>query len=151
MSRREYPEVPRVGVGAIVIRDGKVLLIKRGSPPNADFWAIPGGMLELGETLQQGAEREIFEETGIRIRAGKPIYTFDFLQHDPDGRIHYHYVIVDLEATYLSGDIRPADDALDAHWATPEECLALSVSKKTLDLLRGMGFIHDLNDGRDHS
>ena len=79
MSKREYPEVPRVGVGAIVIKDGKVLLVKRAAPPNKNMWAIPGGMLELGETIQEGAEREIFEETNIRIRAGKPIFTFDLL------------------------------------------------------------------------
>lgn len=141
MSRREYPDVPRVGVGAIVIKDGKVLMIKRAAPPNQNLWAIPGGMLELGETLQQGAEREIFEETGIRIRAGKPIYTFDFLQRDPDCRLHYHYVIVDMEATYLAGDIRAADDALDARWIEPEECRILPVSKMTLKILRDMGFI----------
>ena len=83
MSKREYPEFPRVGVGAIVIKDGKVLMIKRAAPPNNNMWAIPGGMLELGETIQEGAEREIFEETNIRIRAGKPIFTFDYLEQYP--------------------------------------------------------------------
>lgn len=141
MSRREYPDYPRIGVGAIVMKDRRVLLIKRGTPPSQNLWAIPGGLLELGETLQEGAEREIFEETGVRIRAGKPVYTLDFLHRDPDGMIRYHYVIVDMEATYLSGEIRADDDALDVRWLTAEECQTLPISKKTLELLRDLGFI----------
>ena len=143
MSRREYPSLPRVGIGAIVINDAKVLMIKRAAPPNQNLWAIPGGMLELGETLQEGAEREILEETGIRIKAGKPIYTFDFLERDQEDRLHFHYVIVDLEATYLGGEIQAADDALDVRWMTPEECLDPSISKTTLKILRDLGFIPD--------
>ncbi len=141
MSKREYPDHPRVGIGAIVIKDGKVLLIKRAAQPNQNLWAIPGGMLELGETLQAGAEREIFEETSVRIKAGKPIYTFDFLERDQEGRLHFHYVIVDMEATYLEGEIKAADDALDVRWVSPEECRILPVSKTTLKILGDLSFI----------
>ena len=74
MSKREYPESPVVGVGAVVIKGGKVLLVKRGVDPKKGLWAIPGGSLKLGETLQEGAEREIMEETGITIRAKEPVY-----------------------------------------------------------------------------
>ncbi|MBI4634248.1 MAG: NUDIX hydrolase [Deltaproteobacteria bacterium] len=141
MSKREYPDVPRVGVGAIVIKDGKVLMVKRAALPNRNLWAIPGGMLELGETLQEGAEREIFEETSIRIKAGKPIYTFDFLERDQQGKVRFHFLIVDLEAEYVGGEIRAADDALDVRWVTPEECQSLPISKNTLKILGDLGFI----------
>ena len=141
MSKREYPEFPRVGVGAIVIRDGKVLLVKRAALPNRNLWAIPGGMLELGETLQAGAEREIFEETGIRIKAGKPIYTFDLLERDTEGRFHFHFVVVDMEAEYLGGEPLAADDALDVGWVSPEECRSLPLSENTRKILRHLGFI----------
>ena len=142
MSNREYPDCPRVGVGAVVIRDGGVLLIKRGIPPSEGLWAIPGGMLELGETLQEGAEREIFEETGIRIRAGEPVHTFDFFEKDADGRIRFHFVIVDMEADYISGEPKGADDALEARWLTPQEINGLPVSKNTLQLLKKVRFLY---------
>ena len=142
MSEREYPEFPRVGVGAIVIKDGKVLMVKRAAPPNKNLWAIPGGMLELGETLQEGAEREIFEETSIRIRAGKPIFTFDLLERDNEGRVYFHFLIVDMEAEYLAGEIKAASDALDVCWVTPEECQNLPLTSNTLRMLEELGFIH---------
>jgi len=141
MSKREYPEFPRVGVGAIVIKDGKLLMIKRAAPPNQNLWAIPGGMLELGETIQEGAEREIFEETNIRIKAGKPIFTFDLLERDNEGRVHFHFLIVDMEAEYLAGEIKAASDALDVRWATPEECNLLPSTSNTIRMLRALGFL----------
>lgn len=141
MSKREYPDFPRVGVGALVIKDGNVLLIKRAVPPNKNLWAIPGGMLELGETLQEGAEREIFEETNISIRAGKPIYTFDLLERDKKGNVYFHFVVVDMEAEYLEGEIKAASDALDVRWVTPEECQILPVSNNTITMLKELGFI----------
>ncbi len=141
MSRREYPDSPVVGVGAVVIRDGKVLLVERGVHPNKGIWAIPGGSLKLGETLQEGAEREILEETGITIKAGDPFYSFDFFERDDNGRIRFHYVIVDMKGDYISGDVRGADDALSARWITPEELNDLPVSNNTLKILKSMQFI----------
>jgi ADP-ribose pyrophosphatase len=141
MSKREYPDRPVVGIGAVVIRDGKVLLIRRGIAPGRGLWAVPGGSLELGETLQQGAEREILEETGITIRAREPIYAFDFFERDPDGRIRFHFVIVDLAADYIRGDVKGADDALEARWLAPGDLDHLPVSKNTLKLLQAAGFI----------
>jgi 8-oxo-dGTP diphosphatase len=141
MSRREYPQRPIVGVGAIVVREGKVLLVKRAAPPSRGLWAIPGGSLELGETLQSGAEREILEETGIRIRAGAPIYAFDFLEYDASDRLQYHFVVVDMEAEYVAGEVQAADDALDARWVSPEDLEGMPVSINTLKILRARGFI----------
>lgn len=141
MSGREYPDRPRVGVGAIVIREGRVLLVQRGIEPSRGLWAIPGGSLELGETIQEGAEREILEETGVVIRAGEPVYTFDFFERDGAGRIRFHYVIVDVPGEYVSGQVRGADDAADARWLSPEELDALPVSPNTLRVLRKVGFL----------
>lgn len=141
MSKREYPQYPRVGVGAIVVKDGKVLMVKRAAPPNKNLWAIPGGMLELGETLQEGAEREIFEETSIRIRAGKPIFTFDLVERDKDGKVYFHFLIVDLEAEYVAGEIKAASDALDVRWATPDECQTLPTTSNTIRMLKELGFM----------
>jgi len=141
MSRREYPQKPVVGVGAIVVRGGKVLLVKRAAAPSRGLWAIPGGSLDLGETLQEGAEREILEETGIRIRAGAPVYAFDFLEYDIENKLHFHFVVVDMEAEYVGGDLRAADDALDARWVSPEDLREMAVSKNTLRILKERGFI----------
>ncbi|HOI72761.1 MAG TPA: NUDIX hydrolase [Syntrophales bacterium] len=141
MSGREYPDRPRVGVGAIVIHEGRVLLVERGIDPSRGLWAIPGGSLELGETIQAGAEREILEETGIVIRAGEPVYTFDFFERDAEGRIRFHYVIVDVIGEYVSGRVQGADDAADARWLSPEDLAALPVSRNTLRALRKVGFL----------
>jgi 8-oxo-dGTP diphosphatase len=135
MSRREYPDGPICGVGAVVIKEGKVLLVKRGVDPNKGMWAIPGGSLKLGETLQEGAEREIMEETGVTIKAKEPVYSFDFFERDNDGRVRFHYVIVDMIADYICGEVQGADDALDARWVSPEELKDLQVSRNTLKIL----------------
>jgi 8-oxo-dGTP diphosphatase len=141
MSRREYPEGPIVGVGAVVIREGKILLVKRGCAPSEGLWAVPGGTLELGETLQQGAEREILEETGVTIRAREPIHTFDFFERVEGGRIRFHFVIVDVAADYICGDVKGADDALEARWLAPADLECLPVANNTLKLLQKLGFI----------
>ena len=131
-----YPDLPRVAVGAIVFKDNKILLVRRDKPPADNLWAIPGGRVEIGETLQQAAEREIFEETGITIRAGEPVFTFDVIDRDSRGRIRFHYVIVDLTADYLRGEPRPGDDASAACWVSSDELATLEVSSKTRQLLK---------------
>jgi 8-oxo-dGTP diphosphatase len=140
MTRRGDRHLPRVGVGAVVIEEGRVLLVKRGFDPGRGMWAIPGGLVELGETLQEAAEREILEETGLVIRAGLPFYTFDLIQRDKNGAVEFHYVIVDLRADVVSGRISPGDDALDARWVTAADLERLPVTPTTLKLLRTMGF-----------
>jgi ADP-ribose pyrophosphatase len=131
-----YPDKPRVAVGAIVFKDNRVLLIRRGKPPAENLWAIPGGRVEIGETLREAAEREIFEETGVTIRALVPVYTFDVIERDTRGRTRFHYVIVDLTADYIRGDPRAGDDATAARWVSPDELAALKVSSKTRQLLK---------------
>ncbi len=136
MSMHEYPDSPQSAVGAIVIRDDKVLLVKRSKPPGKGLWAIPGGRVELGETLKEAAEREVKEEAGIIIRAKSPVYTFDVIQRDDQGRIRFHYVIVDLLADYVSGKPNPSSDACEACWVTPQELEELPVSQTTRELLK---------------
>ncbi len=144
MPRREYPECPLVGVGAVVLKEGRVLLVRRGVAPNCGLWAIPGGGLKLGETLRECAEREILEETGIRVRTREQIYTGDLVDRDAEGRVRFHYVVIDFAADYLSGEVNGSDDALEALWVSPEELAGLSATKTTLLLLRQIGFLPPL-------
>jgi ADP-ribose pyrophosphatase len=138
---KHYPDRPRLAVGAIVFKDGRVLLVRRGQPPAEGEWAIPGGSVEIGETLQQAAQRELLEETGIVIQAGEPCFIFDVIQTDTDGRVRFHYVIIDLLADYVEGYPRAGGDAADARWVSAEELGGLTLSPKTRDLLqRRFGF-----------
>ncbi len=132
----EYPDAPRLAVGAVVFKENRVLLVKRGKPPGMGQWAIPGGSVKLGETLQVAAEREVMEETGIVIAAREPVYTFDVVARDPHGRIRFHYVIVDLSAEYMSGELRPGDDAVAARWVAADELVSLAVNSRTRTLLQ---------------
>lgn len=125
-----------MAVGAVVFKEDRVLLVRRGQPPAEDFWAIPGGRVKIGETLQQAAEREIREETGVQIRAAKPIYTFDVIERDESDGVRFHYVIVDLSADYVSGELSAGDDAVDVRWVSAEEIKMLAVNATTLRLLQ---------------
>jgi 8-oxo-dGTP diphosphatase len=140
-SSNAYPLAPRVGVGAITLKDGKVLLVKRGIEPSYGLWAIPGGTLKLGETLQECAAREVLEETGIMITVGACVYVFDFFERDDAGKIKFHFVIVDFAADYISGEPKGADDALEARWLSPQELRDLPVAKNTINALRSIGFL----------
>jgi len=132
----EYPDRPRVAVGAVVMHEGRVLVVERGNPPAQGIWALPGGSVELGETLAEAAEREVFEETGIVVRAGAVVHTFDAVVRDDDGRVRFHYVIVDLECEYISGRVAAGGDARAACFASRQEFAALRSSRATVDLLR---------------
>jgi ADP-ribose pyrophosphatase len=134
-------ENPQVAVGAVVVKDGKILLVKRFKAPHKDLWAIPGGSVELGETLQEAAEREILEETGLTIKAKEPVYTFDLIERESNGNIRFHYVIVDLSSDYIRGKLCAADDAMEAHWFTPEELEHLAMSDSTRNLLQTIDFL----------
>jgi len=131
----KYPDAPRTAVGAVVFKDRAVLLVQRGKAPALGMWAIPGGSVQLGETLQAAAEREILEETGIVVRASEPVFVFDVIQPDEYGRVKYHYVIVDLAAEYVAGDLFPGDDAADARWVREEDLARLHINPATRRLL----------------
>ena len=128
-------KAPVIGVGAVVIREDKVLLVKRGTAPFVGQWCIPGGKVAFGETLQQAAEREILEETSIVIRAGKPVYAFDII--DTSNTEHsFHYVVIDLDATYISGEPDARDDAMEAAWFSRHEIDRDDVQELTRNFLR---------------
>jgi 8-oxo-dGTP diphosphatase len=111
---REYPTVPRVGIGAVVLRPDGVLLVRRGRPPALGQWSIPGGAQELGETVEAAARRELFEETGLRVGALTLVAHVDSIHPDPDGRIRYHYTILDFAARWQGGEPVPGDDVTAA-------------------------------------
>ncbi|MBI3560739.1 MAG: NUDIX hydrolase [Gammaproteobacteria bacterium] len=127
---------PTLAVGAIVLHHDAVLLVKRATPPCVNEWAIPGGKVHLGETLQQAAEREILEETGIRIRAKEVVYHFEIIAPDAQQNIRWHYIILDLEAEYLSGTPSANSDASAARWVTRQEFSHLPINNATRQLLK---------------
>lgn len=134
-NTREYPAHPALAVGAVVFKDNRVLLVKRGNSPAQGVWAIPGGSVELGETLKTAAEREVFEETGIVIKAGEPILSFESIHRDDKDQVRFHYYIVDVAASYISGEPTAGDDALDVGWISKEELGRLDVNPSTLKAL----------------
>ena len=110
---------PVVGVGAVVWKEGRVLLIKRGQPPRQGSWSLPGGRQELGETVAEGAIREVREEAGIDIRILDTVAVVDLIERDPAGAVTHHYTVIDLLAEWVSGEARAGDDAADVAWADP--------------------------------
>ena len=135
-----YPDGPRVGVGAVVIKNGQILLVQRGKPPSLGKWAIPGGSARLGENLRTAAEREVFEETGISVKALEPVDVSEVIEKDNSGLIRFHYVIVDFTANFLSGKVAAADDALDAKWVSSRELSEFDINASTLELLNKLHF-----------
>jgi 8-oxo-dGTP diphosphatase len=128
-SGREYPERPLVGVGGVVISNGRALLIRRGGPPLEGQWSIPGGMLEVGETLLEGVRRELLEETGIEVSVGELIDVFERINLDGDGKTRYHFVVLDYLCEAMSGEARAGSDVTDVAWAAPGELANYSLSE----------------------
>ncbi len=116
-----YPTQPQIGIGIILLRGDDVLLIRRGRPPGAGQWSLPGGKQELGETAEAAARRELREETGLECGALTMVAHADSITHDETGRIEYHYTILDFAARYTSGEPLPGDDASACVWAAPAE------------------------------
>ena len=122
--KREYPEAPRVGVGAVVVQDGRILLVRRGQEPMKGRWSIPGGLLELGEALLDGVVREVREETGLEVRPVELIELLDRIHREetPEGtRIRYHYVIADYLCRVTGGELRASSDAEEVRWVERAE------------------------------
>lgn len=149
--RREYPEAPIVGVGAVVVHAGRVLLIERGQEPLKGEWSPPGGALELGETLEEGVVREVEEETGLRVEPVRVAEVFDRILRDEDGRVRYHFVLVDflcrLSAGQSTDAVQCASDAVRARWAGPDELdgvrdFTVRVIRKALAMDAGGGDRH---------
>lgn len=141
---REYPPLPIVAVGAVVFRAGKVLLVRRKREPSRGLWSLPGGVVKLGEGLREAVAREVKEECGIAVKVGAVVEVLDRIFADPNGRIRYHYVIIDFVASWRKGRLKAATDISDAAWIDPRairnfpltEGLA-PVVEKALGLARG--------------
>ena len=118
---RRYPDRPIVGVLAVVMRGDRVLVVRRTNPPMPGRWGFPGGVLELGETVDQGAMRELLEETGVIAEAAGPLTVIDTIDRDPEGRIRYHYTLVAVIGRWQSGEGVAGDDADEVAWLTRAE------------------------------
>ena len=130
---------PLVGVGAIIIERDCVVLVKRGHPPLAGEWSIPGGVLEMGETLRQAAAREALEETGLTVEVGELLGVYDRILRDADERTRYHYVLIDFLCRRIAGDPEAAGDAADARWFGRGEIGQLSLAEDTTEVIK-LGF-----------
>ncbi len=128
---REYPSHPVVGVGAIILDGNRVLLVRRANAPLEGVWSIPGGRLELGETLTEGLHREIREETGLRIEILDQMEVFERIMRDGDDHVQYHYVLIDYLCEPAGGVLRAADDADDARWVEQHEMAELTMTEGT--------------------
>lgn len=117
MTGREYPARPLVGIGIVVLKPGAVLLVRRGRAPSLGEWAIPGGAQELGETAEAAARRELLEETGLTVGPLHLAAHVDSIHRDPEGRIRFHYTILDFAARWQGGDPAATGDVTDATWA----------------------------------
>jgi 8-oxo-dGTP diphosphatase len=113
---RSYPERPFVGIGAVVFRADRVLLVKRAKAPREGEWSIPGGIQHLGETVHEALRREVLEETGLGVEVVDVVAVVDAIFRDEDGRVKYHYTLIDLLAEWRSGEARPGDDAAECAW-----------------------------------
>jgi 8-oxo-dGTP diphosphatase len=135
VTTHQYPDRPVVGVGGVVVKDGKALVIKRGHEPRKGEWSLPGGRVELGETLVDALRREIKEETGLDVEVGPLLDVFDRV-HRADHRIQYHFVILDYLCTCTGGTLCAGDDADDAAWIAGDELEAYGVNEVAAAVIR---------------
>jgi len=133
---REYPDRPIVAVGVVVFKEQHVLLIKRNKPPKSFMWSIPGGAQGLGEKLQETAKREVFEETGIKIKNVKLLDVVDFIERNEIGDIKFHYSLIDYAATYKEGSLIAGDDAMEARWVAMDELEHYNLWTKTTSIIQ---------------
>jgi 8-oxo-dGTP diphosphatase len=137
--RREFPEVPLVGVGTIILEGDRVLLVKRAHPPIQGQWSIPGGVLEVGEMVREAAVREAREETGLMVEPGELLGVYDRILRDPEQRVQYHYVLIDFLCRAVGGELLAASDAAEVRWFTRGELPPLQLAEDTLEVI-GTGF-----------
>lgn len=139
MSHRLYPERPMVGVGVLIERDGRYLLIKRAADPDKGMWSVPGGLVEVGEKVKDAAAREALEETGLRVEIVERLGVVDKIMRDDEGRVRYHFIIVQFLARIVEGEVKAMDDALEARWAEPSEFRSYELTVSLREFLREIG------------
>lgn len=133
---REYPPAPVVGVGGVVVRGQRALLIRRGHEPRKGEWSIPGGVVELGEPLHAAVRRELEEETSLTVEVGPLVEVFDRIHRDSAGRVRFHFVIFDYVCRAADGDAAPGSDADEVAWVTAEELAAYGVNPHAAAVVR---------------
>ncbi len=134
--KRHYPEQPVVGVGAVVFRGDEVLLVRRGQEPARGSWSLPGGLVELGETLEAALRREVLEETGLAVTILGLSAVLDRIYHDADGLIPYHYVLIDYACEYEAGELSPGSDVTAAQFVPLAELEDLALPRYTARVIR---------------
>ncbi|MGE0395046.1 MAG: NUDIX hydrolase [Vicinamibacterales bacterium] len=134
-GRREYPDRPYVGVGGVIVDDGRVVLIKRRFEPLAGEWSLPGGNLEVGETLEAAVAREMEEETGLVVEVGPVIEVFDRIMRDAEGRVRFHFVLVDYLCWPVGGSLRAASDVSEAALVDPLELGPYGLTAKATSVI----------------
>lgn len=133
---REYPTSPLIGVGAVIWREDRVLLIRRGKPPRENEWSLPGGRQELGETVAEAARREAHEETGLAITVRDVVAVVDLIDRDAAGRVQFHYTLIDVLAEWQSGEAVAGDDAAEVAWVALDELPRYSLWSETERVIR---------------
>jgi ADP-ribose pyrophosphatase YjhB (NUDIX family) len=123
--KRLYPEQPIIGVGAVIVDRGRALIVRRNTEPLKGEWSVPGGVLELGEKLRDGAAREVLEETGLHVQVGEVLDVFDSIFADTEGRTEYHYVLIDFLCSAEPGEAQAGSDVSEVRWATAAEIESL--------------------------
>jgi ADP-ribose pyrophosphatase YjhB (NUDIX family) len=134
-SSRRYPERPILGIGAIVVNDDKVLLIERGHDPLKGEWSLPGGAVEVGESLQDAVRREVLEETGLEVEPLSVVEIFERIMPDREGRVEYHYVLVDYLCKLIGGRLGAASDVSRAEWVPRSELRNYRITEGTLAVI----------------
>jgi len=134
--KKEYPKHPMVGVGAIIVRNGKILIVKRKSEPGKGRWSVPGGLVELGETVGQTVVREVKEECNLNVEVDRLIDVVDSLTKDEEGNIKYHFVILDFFVKLKGGELKAGDDAEEARWVPLEEVEKYNLTKTFREFLK---------------
>lgn len=135
VEKREYPERPLVGVGGVVVEEGKVVLVRRGREPLRGEWSLPGGLVETGEELEQALRREILEETGLKVRVGERVEVLERIHRDEQGRVQFHYVLVDYLCRVESGRLAAASDASEARWVERSALGAFHLRPETVRVI----------------
>ncbi len=142
---REYPDLPISSVGAVVRKGGKILLVKRGQEPGKGMWSIPGGAIELGETIYEAAAREVLEECSVKIKIEQVLDAVENIVKDGRGRIRFHYVIIDLQAEYSGGRLKAGTDAAECGWFTPAEAAKMNLTPTLRAMFLRQGIIKDVS------
>jgi len=145
LPKRLYPEAPIVGIGAVIVKENKVLLVKRAGEPGKGLWSIPGGLVEIGESIRDAVRREVKEETGLDVRVDEIADVTEIIIRDEENRVKHHYVIIDFFAVPLKGELKASSDALEVRWVEFKDLKNYSLTNTVKKLFKKLGFLEENN------